>query len=180
MRRRDDPNLRARPEGKEVERKEKLKSQWSRIEALVGAENRLKLIARDLVNHHEDRNAAMVGSGLVEGSCKFVAKRFKGNGMRWKPQDNIRVLRVRVEKLNGNLHRYFQPQPFRSQPLPDYQSTWAAHFRNSHARLSFVFKVLMVFTRRLAEKHIRVTRAHEWAESVTLILLRLIAKRGNN
>ena len=53
-----------------------------------------------------------IGSGLVEGSCKFVvAKRFKGSGMRWKCQDNIRVLRVRIEKLNGNLQRYFQPQP---------------------------------------------------------------------
>ena len=53
-----------------------------------------------------------IGSGLVEGSCKFiVAKRFKGSGMRWKRQDNIRVLRVRVEKLNGNLHHYFHPQP---------------------------------------------------------------------
>jgi len=52
-----------------------------------------------------------IGSGLVEGSCKFVvAKRFKGSGMRWKRQDNIRVLRVRVEKLNGNLHHYFQPK----------------------------------------------------------------------
>ncbi len=58
-----------------------------------------------------------IGSGLVEGSCKFVvAKRFKGSGMRWKRQDNVRVLRVRVEKLNGNLHRYFQPQPQRWTP----------------------------------------------------------------
>ncbi len=53
-----------------------------------------------------------IGSGLVEGSCKFVvAKRFKGSGMRWKRQDNVRVLRVRVEKLNGNLHQYFTPNP---------------------------------------------------------------------
>jgi hypothetical protein len=53
-----------------------------------------------------------IGSGLVEGSCKFVvAKRFEGSGMRWKRQDNIRVLRVRVEKLSENLHHYFQPKP---------------------------------------------------------------------
>ena len=52
-----------------------------------------------------------IGSGLVEGSCKFVVgKRFKGNGMRWKRQDNTRVLRVRVEKLNGTLQNYFKPQ----------------------------------------------------------------------
>ena len=53
-----------------------------------------------------------IGSGLVEGSCKFVVgKRFKGNGMRWKKQDNTRVLRVRVEKLNGALHKYFKAEP---------------------------------------------------------------------
>jgi hypothetical protein len=53
-----------------------------------------------------------IGSGLVEGSCKFVVgKRFKGNGMRWKKQDNTRVLRVRVEKLNGTLQKYFRPEP---------------------------------------------------------------------
>jgi hypothetical protein len=59
-----------------------------------------------------------IGSGLVEGSCKFVVgKRFKGSGMRWKRQDNIRVLRVRLEKLNKNLHRYFQPAPQKWFPL---------------------------------------------------------------
>jgi len=53
-----------------------------------------------------------IGSGLVEGSCKFVvAKRFKGSGMRWNCQGNTRVRRVRVEKLNGNLQLYFRPQP---------------------------------------------------------------------
>jgi hypothetical protein len=53
-----------------------------------------------------------IGSGLVEGSCKFiVAKRFKGSGMRWKRQDNSKVLRARLEKLNGNLHKYFKPSP---------------------------------------------------------------------
>ena len=53
-----------------------------------------------------------IGSGLVEGSCKFVVgKRFKGSGMRWKRKDNVRVLRVRAEKLNGTLQRYFKPQP---------------------------------------------------------------------
>lgn len=58
-----------------------------------------------------------IGSGLVECSCKFVvAKRFKGSGMRWKRQDNLRLLRVRGEKLNGNLHHYFQPQPKRWLP----------------------------------------------------------------
>ena len=52
-----------------------------------------------------------IGSGLVRGSYKFVvAKHFKGSGMRCKREDNIRVLRVRVEKLNAHLHHYFKPK----------------------------------------------------------------------
>ncbi len=60
-----DPKFEEVTEGEEVERKEKLKSQWSRLEALVGAENRLKLIARDIVKHCEERNAAMEGKAMI-------------------------------------------------------------------------------------------------------------------
>ena len=53
-----------------------------------------------------------IGSGSVEGQRKFVVgRRFKGNGMRWRPHDNECVLRTRLAVLNGNLERYFQPRP---------------------------------------------------------------------
>ncbi len=53
-----------------------------------------------------------IGSGSVEGQCKFVVgRRFKGNGMRWRPHDNECVLRTRLAVLNGELERYFQPRP---------------------------------------------------------------------
>jgi hypothetical protein len=49
-----------------------------------------------------------IGSGLVEGSCKLVVgKRFKGNGMRWKREDNKAVLKTRLAALNGELERTF-------------------------------------------------------------------------
>src|SRR6185437_11417462 len=43
-----DPKFEEATEGEEVERKEKLKTKWAQLEAVVGAENRIKLIARDL------------------------------------------------------------------------------------------------------------------------------------
>lgn len=52
-------------EGEEVERKEKLKSKWARLEALVGAEKRINLIAQDLVDHFERRLEAMDGKGMA-------------------------------------------------------------------------------------------------------------------
>ncbi len=53
-----------------------------------------------------------MGSGKVEGSCKFViGKRFKGNGMRWMSRDNQCVLRARLAALNGRLQPHFRPTP---------------------------------------------------------------------
>jgi type I restriction enzyme R subunit len=52
-------------EGEEVDRKEKLKSRWAQLEAVVGAESRIKLIANDIVEHYETRTSALDGKGMV-------------------------------------------------------------------------------------------------------------------
>jgi type I restriction enzyme R subunit len=52
-------------EGEELERKEKLKSKWAQLEAIVGAEKRIGLVAQDLVNHFERRLEAMDGKAMV-------------------------------------------------------------------------------------------------------------------
>jgi type I restriction enzyme R subunit len=52
-------------EGEEVERKEKLKTKWAQLEAIVGSDSRLKLIARDLVDHFETRLAVMEGKAMI-------------------------------------------------------------------------------------------------------------------
>ena len=60
-----DPEFEEATEGEEVERKEKLKTRWAQLEAVVGSENRIKLIARDLVEHFENRLTAMDGKAMV-------------------------------------------------------------------------------------------------------------------
>ena len=60
-----DPEFEDLTEGEEVERKEKLKSRWAQLEALVGSEKRLKLVAEDLVRHFENRLVAMDGKAMV-------------------------------------------------------------------------------------------------------------------
>jgi type I restriction enzyme R subunit len=44
-------------EATEVQRREKLKSRWARIEAMVGTDRRLELVAKDLIDHFEGRQA---------------------------------------------------------------------------------------------------------------------------
>ena len=52
-------------EGEEIARKEKLKTKWAQLEAVVGTEKRLALIARDIVAHFETRLEAMDGKAMV-------------------------------------------------------------------------------------------------------------------
>ena len=60
-----DPDFEDATEGEEVVRKEKLKTKWAQLEAVVGAESRLALIARDIVEHFEQRTEAMVGKAMI-------------------------------------------------------------------------------------------------------------------
>src|SRR5574344_1819286 len=52
-------------EDQEDNDREKLKSKWSRLEAAVGTEERLKLIAKDIVEHFENRTEALDGKGMI-------------------------------------------------------------------------------------------------------------------
>ncbi len=52
-------------EGEELTKKEKLKSKWAALEALVGDPKRIALIAADLVTHFEKRIEAMDGKAMI-------------------------------------------------------------------------------------------------------------------
>lgn len=60
-----DPDFEEATEGEEVDRKEKLKSKWAQLEAIVGSETRLKLIAQDLIDHYETRTSALAGKAMI-------------------------------------------------------------------------------------------------------------------
>jgi len=60
-----DPDFEEATEGEEVEKKERLKTKWARLEAMVGTEKRIGLVAKDLVDHFERRQEAIEGKALV-------------------------------------------------------------------------------------------------------------------
>jgi type I restriction enzyme, R subunit len=60
-----DPDFEEATEGEEVERKERLKTKWAQLEAVVGAEKRLRLVAQDMVEHFEKRLEALDGKAMV-------------------------------------------------------------------------------------------------------------------
>jgi len=60
-----DPEFEEITEGEEEEDKQKLKTKWAALEAMVGTEKRLGLIAQDLVDHFEKRLMVLDGKGMI-------------------------------------------------------------------------------------------------------------------
>jgi type I restriction enzyme, R subunit len=68
-----DPAFDEATEGEEIERKERLKAKWAALEAVVGADKRIKLVAQDLVDHFEKRLEAMDGKAMVVCMSRRIA-----------------------------------------------------------------------------------------------------------
>jgi type I restriction enzyme R subunit len=73
-------------EGEEVERKERLKSKWAQLEAMVGADKRVAMVARDLVEHFERRESAMKGKAMVVAMSRRIAVRLYEEIVRLRPE----------------------------------------------------------------------------------------------
>lgn len=59
-------------EDEETDQKEKTKSDWSRLEKLVGSEPRINQVAADLVQHFEARNATMNGKAMIVAMSREI------------------------------------------------------------------------------------------------------------
>ena len=73
-------------EGEEIDRKEKLKTKWAALEALVGDPKRIKLIARDLVDHYERRLEAMDGKAMVVCMSRRICVDLYNEIIKLRPQ----------------------------------------------------------------------------------------------
>lgn len=63
-------------EYQELTQKEKLKSKWARLEAIVGAQERIEQIAKDIVQHFEKREASQEnegGKGMIVAMSRRIA-----------------------------------------------------------------------------------------------------------
>src|SRR5262249_36334865 len=60
-----DEDVAAVTEGQEPNEAARAKSRWARVEAIVGSDERLDLIAADIVEHWEKRRANLVGKAMI-------------------------------------------------------------------------------------------------------------------
>jgi type I restriction enzyme R subunit len=73
-------------EGEEQEAKERAKTKWARLEALVGTPKRVALVAKDLVEHFERRLEAMDGKGLIVCMSRRICVELYNEIVKRRPQ----------------------------------------------------------------------------------------------
>ncbi len=81
-----DPEFEEITEGEEQTTKEKLKGKWARLEAMVGAEKRIGLVAEDLVEHFERRLEAMDGKAMIVCMSRRICVDIYKASTRLRPQ----------------------------------------------------------------------------------------------
>ena len=86
-------------EGQEIEAKEKLKTKWAALEALVGTKERIELVARDFVDHFEQRLDAMDGKAMVVCMSRRICVELYDEIVRLRPEwhssdDNKGVIKI--------------------------------------------------------------------------------------
>ncbi|MBI4064544.1 MAG: type I restriction endonuclease subunit R [Elusimicrobia bacterium] len=59
-------------ENEETEHKERLKTRWAQLEAVVGTDKRIQIIAQDIVNHFEQRLEAMDGKAMIVAMSRRI------------------------------------------------------------------------------------------------------------
>ncbi len=89
-----DPDFEEVTEDEEAEQKEKLKTKWAQLEAVVGAEKRIRLVAEDLVKHFEARLDVMDGKAMVvcmsRRICVEMYEALRAIRPDWHDEDDAR------------------------------------------------------------------------------------------
>jgi len=81
-------------EGEELTKKEKLKTKWAALEALVGDPKRIALVAADLVAHFEKRVEAMDGKAMIVCMSRRICVDLYDALMKLRPEWEAETLKV--------------------------------------------------------------------------------------
>ena len=81
-------------EGEELTKKEKLKTKWAALEALVGDPKRIALVAADLVAHFEKRLEAMDGKAMIVCMSRRICVDLYNALIELRPEWEAETLKV--------------------------------------------------------------------------------------
>ncbi len=133
-----DPDFEEVTEGEEISERERLKRKWAQLEAMVGTEKRVSLIAQDIVDHFEGRLEAMDGKALIVCMSRRICVDLHNAIVKLRPDwhhddDDKGALKV---VMTGSASDRLEWQPhIRNKPR---RAALADRFRNADDPLKLV------------------------------------------
>ncbi|MCF7707501.1 MAG: type I restriction endonuclease subunit R [Verrucomicrobia bacterium] len=101
-----DPEFEEITEGEEESYKQRLRTKWAALEAMVGTEKRISLVAEDLVNHFEDRLLALDGKAMVvcmsRRICVDMYNAIVKLGPDWHSEDDLPAPQSKASRQAGD------------------------------------------------------------------------------
>jgi len=64
---------------------QKAKAKWTQLEALVGSENRIKQVAKDIITHFEQRQEVFEGKGMIVAMSRRIAAELYNEIIKLRP-----------------------------------------------------------------------------------------------
>lgn len=80
-----DPEFEEVTEGEEETVRQRLKTKWARLEAMVGTEKRIGLIAKDIIDHFDQRLQVMDGKGMIVCMSRRICVDLYGAIIKLRP-----------------------------------------------------------------------------------------------
>ena len=81
-----DPEFEEVTENEEVYKKERLKSKWAQLEAVVGSKKRIHLMSMDIIKHFEQRQEAMEGKAMIVCMSRRICVDLHNEIVKLKPE----------------------------------------------------------------------------------------------
>ncbi len=122
----------------ELTEAQKAKTRWTQLEALIGSENRIKNIARDIVGHFEQRQTVFDGKGMIVSMSRRIAVELYARIIKIKPEwhsDDLDKGAIKVVMTSSSLDG---PEIARHHTTKAQRKTLAERMRNPDDPLKLV------------------------------------------
>ncbi len=117
---------------------QKAKAKWTQLEALVGSENRIKIIAKDIVAHFSQRQEVFEGKGMIVSMSRRIAADLYQAIIDLKPEWHSDDLNKGVIKVVMTSASSDGPKISKHHTTKDQRRTLAERMKNPNDELQLV------------------------------------------
>lgn len=125
-------------EDEEITEKQKIKAKWTKLEAIVGHPQRLKNIARDIVNHFEQRLQVFEGKAMIVTMSRRIAAELYKEIVALRPEWHSDDLHKGAIKVVMTTHSDDGPEIARHHTTKDQRKMLAERMKNPADPLKIV------------------------------------------